>query len=540
MRIRKTGLIILLALLMNAAANAQLKFIIEDFEGLAAGQNKFIEEGIYTYGSAMAWSDKLQVTGKGYSGSRCIKVVWNGSTHFGGWGKGVGLNVQLDASTDYLNFYVYAPQGKHTAHVNVTITEDDNGNARADEHNDDIWSYEITLQPKNEWQLVSMPLSDFRDNNNGGDGEFNISYKDGQLLTFAMSFRDGKKLPAGSEWYFDFICFSKGHLPTGTYVLDAPPAKEGDFCLLGAWSDVGYDADFTLISNSFRDRLKTKDQRLGVVHFFMPLASDGGKHPNAYPNVHRLNMLIAQGQTPMITLELQYVQVPKHVKQPNLYTVIEGHLDEYFIRWAKTIKQVNGIVLIRLMHEFNGNWYPWCIANNDGRPELYIKAFQHIRDIFRSQDAWNTKFIWCPNSRSFPQASWNYIMEAYPGDAYVDYVGLDVYNGAHGGLWRSFRREIIENYFILTTQLSHKPLLVCETASRERENHEKGDMQNKAEWIGQMSEALKTDLSKVRLVNWFDQYKNFKINSSGEAREAYISKVWNDSYFVAQGHWYFK
>jgi hypothetical protein len=537
---RKIGAVILLALLMNLTASAQLKFIIEDFEGLAAGQDKFPGEGIYTYGSAMAVTDKSKTTGKGYSGSRCMKIGWNGSTHYGGWGKGVGLNVQLDASTDHINFYVLNQGGKNETRLNVTITEDDNGNAKPDEHDDDTWVSEITIEPKNEWQLVSIPLSSFKDNNNGGDGVCNISYKDGQLLTFALGFKDGKKLPVGAEWYFDFICFSKGALPTGSYVFDPPAAQEGDFCLLGAWSDVGYDADFTLISNSFNDKLRTKEQRLGVIHFFMPLASDGGKHPNTYPNVNRLNMLLAQGQTPMITMELQYVQVGKRVQQPNLYTVIEGHLDDYFIRWAKTIKQVNGVVLIRLMHEFNGDWYPWCIVNNDKRPELYIKAFQHIHDIFKSQDALNAKFIWCPNSRSFPQEGWNYVMDAYPGDAYVDYVGLDVYNGAHGGLWRSFRREIIENYFLFTTQLAHKPLLVCETASREREGEEKGDMQDKAAWIGQMSEALKTDLAKVRLLNWFDQYKNFKINSSGEAREAYITAIWKDAYFVPQSHWFFK
>lgn len=532
---------IMIFLLIALQVSAQLKYLVEDFEGMAVGQEALSEEGVYTYGSALAKAGEKYTSGKGYSGSRCIRISWNGHEPFGGWGKGVGSNIQLDASTDHLIFYVYAPSSnKKSCSLAVMLTEDDDNSGKYEEAADDTWTSAVSITPGKDWQMISIPLWEFKDSNKGGDGIFNITYKDGKLLTLSMGFSDARHIPAGSEWYFDFICFSKGELPTGLTVIDLPAQKEGDFCLLGAWSDVGYDADFTLISNSFRNRLRIHDQRLGVIHFFMPLASDGGKSPNLYPDVRRLNSLSEQGYTPMITLEVQYVQVGKHVKQPNLYTITEGHLDEYFKRWARTIKEVKGIVLLRLMHEFNGDWYPWCIANNDKRPELYIKAYQHIWNIFRSQDALNVKFIWCPNSRSFPQESWNYVMDAYPGDAYVDYVGLDVYNGAHGGLWRSFRREIAENYFLFNEYLPTKPILVCETASREREKSEKGELQQKAEWIEQMSEALKTDLSKVRLVNWFDQYKAFKINSSSEARNAYINHIWRDHYFVTKSQWYFQ
>lgn len=537
---------ILLLILLTAGfqlAQAQLKFIVEDFEGFATGQENFAD-GIYAYGSATAVADKSYTTGKGYSGNRCIKVGWTSSRSFGGWGKGVGLNIQLDPNTDNLNFYVYSPSGTNKpTDLVLTLADDDNMNGTFDQGADDEWMYELPVQPKNEWQLVSVPLNKFKDNNQGGDGIFNITYKDGELLTFAVNFTYGKMVtpPGSALWYFDFICFSKGVLPTGEQVLEPAAAKQGDFCLLGAWSDVGYDADFTLISNNFAYRLKSNEKRLGVIHFFLPLASDGSSSPNTYPNVARLNDLISQKYTPMITMELQYVQVGKHIQQPNLYTVIEGHLDEYFKRWAKTVKQVNGIVLVRLMHEFNGDWYPWCIATNDRRPELYIKAYQHIHDIFKSQDASNVRFIWCPNSRPAQQASWNYIIDAYPGDEYVDYLGLDVYNGAHGGdLWRSFRREIIENYFLFNEYIPNKPILVCETASRERTNSEKGELQAKSEWIMQMSEALKTDISRVRLVNWFDQYKMFKVNSSNDSRDAFISHIWKDAYFVPNSQWYFK
>ena len=123
-------------------------------------------------------------------------------------------------------------------------------------------------------------------------------------------------------------------------------------------------------------------------------------------------------------------------------------------------------------------------------------------------------------------------LDAYPGNEYVDFVGLDIYNGAGKSiLWKSFRKEGIENYFILTQQLPDKPLLICETASRERKSNETDFAQNKAEWICQMSDALKSDMSKIRLLSWFNETETFKINSSKETQNAYLNYIIKDDYF---------
>jgi beta-mannanase len=171
-------------------------------------------------------------------------------------------------------------------------------------------------------------------------------------------------------------------------------------------------------------------------------------------------------------------------------------------------------------------------VNNDKDPQLLVKAFRHIHDIFNAQQVTNVKFIWCPNSLSYPQEKWNFIMDAYPGNEYVDAVGLDAYNGAgKATIWRSFRKEGIENYFILTQMLPDKPLFICEASSRERESSESPSGQNKAEWIKDMSKALSSDMSKIKLLTWFDENGKFKINTSPEAEKAYSVFIWNNDYF---------
>jgi len=55
--------------------------------------------------------------------------------------------------------------------------------------------------------------------------------------------------------------------------------------------------------------------------------------------------------------------------------------------------------------------------------------------------------------------------------------------------------------------------------------------QNKAEWIKQMSEALKSDMSKVRLLTWFNEKESFKINSSAESQKAFLNYIIQDDFF---------
>lgn len=527
----------LLFLLFHNASYAQLKYLIEDFEGLAEYQENMKKEGIFSYGSIRPEINSEATEGNGYSGKRCIKLEWNKKElQYGGWGKGISAFVELNPSEDFFNFYFLSPEmnGKKD-HLKISIEEDDNNNNRFESDKDDVWSTTIDLETSNSWRLISLPLKDFKDNNKGGDGIFNANHKEGRIFSIILSFIDVHKQGDNGSWMFDFLCFSRGVLPTGEAIFSPPKAVQNGFCVLGAWSDEGNNGDLWKIPTAIESMLSSSNNKLGVVHFFKPFfLSSGTTHKNYYPNVEKINVLIHSGYTPMLTLEYKIGGASPGVKQPNLYSIIEGHFDQSMIEWAQRLRNVEGKVLLRILHEFNGNWYPWCIVNNNRNPELFVKAFRHIRQIFWEQGAGNVKFVWCPNSKSHPQESWNSILEAYPGNEYVDYVGMDVYNGAgddNFSIWRSFRKEAIENYFLFTNYYADKPILICETSSRERQDWEKGNLQNKADWIAQMSEALKTDLSGIRMLSWFNQYDKFKINSSDAARTAFLNYHWEDPYF---------
>lgn len=80
-----------------------------------------------------------------------------------------------------------------------------------------------------------------------------------------------------------------------------------------------------------------------------------------------------------------------------------------------------GTTIVRPGWEFDGSWYPWAA---DRRTAAYLGCFRHIVDAMRAVPAQHFAFLWNPalGTNQFPAT------EAYPGDEYVDYVGVDVYD----------------------------------------------------------------------------------------------------------------
>ncbi|MBA3705671.1 MAG: hypothetical protein H0W84_07140, partial [Bacteroidetes bacterium] len=175
----------------ESSLNAQLKFIVEDFEGLADGIPDLKKNGIFTYGNIKASIEQNNTTHPDnsgvYLGGRAVKLIKEGNLSYGGWGKGIGLNVELDLQKDYLNFYVLP--GK-TTDIKIELQEDDNSDNIYDKNADDSWTYVQKLDVKNKWQLVSVPLIKFQDANNGGNSLLDINYKKGKLICLIISFID--------------------------------------------------------------------------------------------------------------------------------------------------------------------------------------------------------------------------------------------------------------------------------------------------------------------------------------------------------------
>jgi len=107
-----------------------------------------------------------------------------------------------------------------------------------------------------------------------------------------------------------------------------------------------------------------------------------------------------------------------------LHDVAAGTYDSYFTSFAKNLQAMGrGGSVIRLGWEFDGGWQPWA-ANN---ATDFVTAFRHIVTLIRAQ-APAVKIDWCGNFGGSQVSGGDEFTNLYPGDAYVDIVGVDAYD----------------------------------------------------------------------------------------------------------------
>ena len=132
-----------------------------------------------------------------------------------------------------------------------------------------------------------------------------------------------------------------------------------------------------------------------------------------------MNAAIAAGEIPLVTMPLDVT----------LHEVNDGSQDSRIRAWAQAAKAFGYPFLFRPWWEPNGDWYTWgrnSTQTIQERSTEYIAAWHHFHDLVgrRRRDQCHLglgreRDLGNPESEPGP---W------YPGDEYVDWVGMDAYN----------------------------------------------------------------------------------------------------------------
>jgi mannan endo-1,4-beta-mannosidase len=152
--------------------------------------------------------------------------------------------------------------------------------------------------------------------------------------------------------------------------------------------------------------------------------------------------------------------------------IAAGKYDAYIKATADRIKSLNCPLAMRFDQEFNGYWYPWG-ASTEGMPgsmaqrsAAYVRMWRHVWRIFQTEHATNVIWMWSPNIQSLKHPSEPALSANYPGDKFVDWVGLDgYYYDAKAGTSndQSFSDVFKPTITQLKTAAPHKPWMVAET-----------------------------------------------------------------------------
>ncbi|HWR41434.1 MAG TPA: glycosyl hydrolase, partial [Patescibacteria group bacterium] len=150
-----------------------------------------------------------------------------------------------------------------------------------------------------------------------------------------------------------------------------------------------------------------------------------------------------------------------------IYAILDGQYDTYLNEYAQKLKEFHHPVLFRLNNEMNGDWCKYSSYYASKDTELYKALWRYFHKVFDDNGVDNLIWVWNPHDLSFPDFRWNHGLMYYPGDEYVDVVGLTGYNtGTYfpGEKWRSFT-EAYQPVYDQYTRAFTKPLMITEFGS---------------------------------------------------------------------------
>ncbi len=219
--------------------------------------------------------------------------------------------------------------------------------------------------------------------------------------------------------------------PTRLYVGVSTPGLPGDTSTLQVWA--GAVAHSPSVAMSFHG--------LGV-----PLDVTG------------LTALARSGRLPMVTLEPYDEKLPGTNPYP-LADIAAGRFDDLLRRHAADLRAVGAPVALRFAHEMNGSWYPWGQGVGGNTPATFIAAWRHVHDVMVAAGATQVLWTWAPNVTDFAPAQDLGVL--YPGDTYVDWVGLSGYFDQTTDTWAKLYGPTLAQ---LDRIAPDKPIYVAETA----------------------------------------------------------------------------
>jgi hypothetical protein len=225
------------------------------------------------------------------------------------------------------------------------------------------------------------------------------------------------------------------------------------------------------------------------------------------------------GALPVITWQSvphDYGNGAQNISSYSMANIANGVFDKYITTFATAIAATRLPVGIRLDQEMNGNWYPWS-AGYSGRgitnaPAKFVAAWQHVWNIFQSVGA-NQYVIWAwTPSRTDAlgvDATSGYskgdtgLAEDYPGDQYVDWMGLSAYQfrptepatyqWTFGGTLTGNAEDVgLES-------ISDKPIYIAEMGSAQTVGENTDNTANKAAWT---TASLAAFLADPRIIGF--------------------------------------
>ncbi len=206
---------------------------------------------------------------------------------------------------------------------------------------------------------------------------------------------------------------------------------------------------------------------------------------NWYNNIQfpttEVNTINSAGKIPFIRI-MPRTNFDEGGPDPNytMQKIIDGDFDIDLIQWAIDASNTNIPLLVEFGTEVNGNWFPWNGQYNgagettgygdaslyDGA-ERFRDAYRHIINICNANGGNNITWFFHVDAYREPDIRWNEIEDYYPGDSYIDWLGVSIYGPQKSNQEYQEFSDIMDDIYPILNDLSNKPIAVLEFAITE-------------------------------------------------------------------------
>jgi len=210
-----------------------------------------------------------------------------------------------------------------------------------------------------------------------------------------------------------------------------------------------------------------------------------------------------RGAVPMVSWE-PWRKPRGSVTAPNqrrgiVKQIARGRHDAYIRKWARDVVAYRKPIMLRLMHEMNGTWYPWSPRLNGNSARAFKAAWRRIHNIFRRQGATNVSWVFSVDSSAGGKPTPRGRLDTYyPGSRYVDWVGLSGFNWGKRRQGHSLTYEQVFRPSYDVVKGYNKPIMFSEMGTAAAEK-------NRAPaWVHDALLSTPVRFPLVKALVWYD------------------------------------
>lgn len=284
----------------------------------------------------------------------------------------------------------------------------------------------------------------------------------------------------------------------------------------GAWVTNFWDNKSKTLNTS---NLKDFEEKIGTKVAIANIYSEWAylSNPRLIPQLEEIS---SNGWTPMISSNPYFFDGCLKQSESLYKTIASGSCDEFLKAVTLNLKSYQKPLFFRFAWEMNQPTIYWSVKYVKSEPQDFVNAWKHFHQIMKAQNTDNVIWVLAFNTRNSVSTP---IAQLFPGDEYIDWVGIDGYNWGNTHSWsgwQTFNSVFSKSYEELIA-LTDKPVMISEVNSAPS-----GTGGDKTDWLKDMLNVqIPEKFPKVEAVIIFneDKSEDEKIDWRMEKSPEYIS-----------------